>query len=294
MRKITLELLRQGPTHNQLLSPLTAYIALCENHSAVTLHVPFEHNQMLYRLRALSYQLGPEAREFQLGDTAMVLGKLLGEIPGLTADLNRRGADAATGEEPVTHLRLILSASELALLPFELATAPSGFPGEGPPLALQTQQPICITRETRRVPEEFIRWPSKPRVLFAYASPAFVEVPAVAHLLALREALSPWLALSDDLDDDERLEIVEERLSVLPDATVESTERACATNDYKHVHILAHGVDLPSGYDQRFGVALLSHTEPKGYEVVSGARLASILRTPRRDKAGKFLCDPLS
>ncbi len=119
-------------------------------------------------------------------------------------------------------------------------------------------------------------------------------MPAVAHLLALREALSPWLALSDDLDDDERLEIVEERLSVLPDATVESLERACATNDYKHVHILAHGVDLPSGYDQRFGVALLSHTEPKGYEVVSGARLASILRTPRRDKAGKFLCDPLS
>ncbi|WP_243468942.1 hypothetical protein [Paraburkholderia sp. PGU19] len=67
MRKITLELLRHGPPHNQLLSPLTEYIALCENHSAVTLHVPFEHNQMLYRLRALSYQLGTEAREFQMG-----------------------------------------------------------------------------------------------------------------------------------------------------------------------------------------------------------------------------------
>ncbi|MCP3705439.1 CHAT domain-containing protein [Paraburkholderia sp. CNPSo 3274] len=290
MRKITLELLRQGPSHNQLLSPLTAYIALCENHSAVTLHVPFEHNQMLYRLRALSYQLGAEAREFQLGDTALVLGKLLGEIPGLTADLNRRGVDSATGDEPVTHLRLILSASELALLPFELATAPSGFPGEGQPLVLQTQQLICVTRETRRVPEEFIRWPSKPRVLFAYASPpTFEEVPAAAHLLALRDALAPWLALSDDLDDDERLEIIGERLSVLPDATVESLERACASSDYTHVHILAHGVDLPGGYDQRYGVALISHTDPKGYEVVSGARLASILRTPRRDKAGKFV-----
>ncbi|MBC8730257.1 CHAT domain-containing protein [Paraburkholderia sp. UCT2] len=290
MRKITLELLRQGPSHNQLLSPLTAYIALCENHSAVTLHVPFEHNQMLYRLRALSYQLGAEAREFQLGDTAVVLGKLLGEIPGLTADLNRRGADTAAGDEPVTHLRLILSASELALLPFELATAPGGFPGEGQPLTLQTQQPICITRETRRVPEEFIRWPSKPRILFAFASPpGFEEVPAAAHLLALREALAPWLALSDDLDDDERLKIVEERLSVLPDATVQSLERACAASDYTHVHILAHGVDLPGGYDHRFGVALISPIEPNGYEVVSGARLASILRTPRRDKAGKFV-----
>ncbi|SED46687.1 CHAT domain-containing protein [Burkholderia sp. WP9] len=290
MRKITLELLRQGPSHNQLLSPLTAYIALCENHSAVTLHVPFEHNQMLYRLRALSYQLGPEAREFQLGDTAAVLGKLLGEIPGLTADLNRRGTDAAAGDEQVTHLRLILSASELALLPFELATAPSGFPGEGQPLSLQTQQPICITRETRRVPEGYLRWPSKPRILFAYASPpGFLEVPAAAHLLALREALTPWLALSDDLDDDERLAIIEERLSVLPDATVETLERTCASNDYTHVHILAHGVDLLSGYDRRFGVALASTTDPKGFEVVSGARLASILRTPRRDKPGKFV-----
>jgi len=168
MRKITLELLRHGPPHNQLLSPLTEYIALCENHGAVTLRMPFEHNQMLYRLRALSYQLGSEAREFQLGDTARVLGDLLGTIPGLTADLNRQigGADGVDFDQ-VTHLRLILSASELALLPFELATSPNGFPGAGQPLSLQTQQPICITRETRRVPEEYIRWPRKPRILFA-------------------------------------------------------------------------------------------------------------------------------
>ena len=57
MRTITLELLRHGPAHNQLLSPLTQYLALCENHSAVTVHVPFEHNQFLYRHRALSYNI---------------------------------------------------------------------------------------------------------------------------------------------------------------------------------------------------------------------------------------------
>jgi hypothetical protein len=32
MRTITLELLRHGPAHNQLLSPLTPCLALCENH----------------------------------------------------------------------------------------------------------------------------------------------------------------------------------------------------------------------------------------------------------------------
>src|SRR5215208_1217024 len=60
MRTITLELLRHGPAHNQLLSPLTPYLALCENHGAVTLNVPFEHNQFLHRLDALGYALGPE------------------------------------------------------------------------------------------------------------------------------------------------------------------------------------------------------------------------------------------
>jgi CHAT domain len=291
MRKITLELLRHGPPHNQLLSPLTEYIALCENHSAVTLRMPFEHNQMLYRLRALSYQLGPEAREFQVVDTANVLGKLLGEIPGLTADLNRQGTGASDSRsaEQVAHLRLIVSASELALLPFELATSPNGFPGAGQPLSLQTQQPICITRETRRVPSEYIRWPRRPRILFAFASPrGYEKVPAQAHLLALRETLTPWLALSDDFDDDKRLKIISEQLSVLPDASAESLEQACAENDYTHVHILAHGIEIDSSYDQRFGLALHSPYDPEGYEAVSGERLATILRTPRHNQPGQF------
>jgi hypothetical protein len=291
MRKITLELLRHGPPHNQLLSPLTEYIALCENHSAVTLHVPFEHNQMLYRLRALSYQLGPEAREFQMGDTARVLGQLLGEIPGLTADLNRQKAGTSDGStaEQVTHLRLIISASELALLPFELATAPNGFPGAGQALSLQTEQPVCITRETRRVPQEYMRWPRRPHILFAFASPPDMEaVPAEAHLLALREALTPWLALSDDYDEEKRLAIVGKRLSVLPNASAESLEAACAKNDYTHVHILAHGIQTNTPYDSRFGLAFHSDRHPDGMEAISGDRLATILRTPRHNQPGRF------
>ena len=62
VRTITLELLRHGPSHNQLLSPLTPYLALCENHAAVTVQLSFEHNQFLHRLRALGYRLSEEAR----------------------------------------------------------------------------------------------------------------------------------------------------------------------------------------------------------------------------------------
>ena len=154
MRTLTLELLRHGPAHNQLLSPLTPYLALCENHPAVTLQLPMEHNQLLHRLGALSYRLGEASRGFQLHDTAKLLADLLGSIPGLTADMNRQGGSSggssggaaaarsgmgagavdgprAATADAITHLRLVLSASELALLPFELTLSPPGCPGEG-------------------------------------------------------------------------------------------------------------------------------------------------------------------
>ena len=124
MHTITLELLRHGPAHNQLLSPLTPYLALCENHGAVTMHVPFEHNQFLHRLDALGYRVSDDARIFQLKDTAAVLGQLLATVPGLTAESNKQDVDA----KPLAHLRLIISASELALLPFELRFHQPGSP----------------------------------------------------------------------------------------------------------------------------------------------------------------------
>jgi hypothetical protein len=295
MRTITLELLRHGPPHNQLLSPLTQYLALCENHPAVSWQVPFEHNQMLYRLRALSYGMGDEPRDFQMVDTARLLGDLLGTIPGLTADLNRQqpGRQVPTRGghdcDRVTHLHLTLSASELALLPFELAMAPGGFPGAGQPLSLQTQLPVCITRGTRRVPDVVQIWPGRPRVLFAYAAPPGLEpVPARAHLLALRRALVPWLVLPQDASAQDRREAVARRLEVLPFATVAALEKACASGRYTHVHILAHGVEIRSQYDLRYGLALHDDRAAGGREVISGERLASVLRAPQVGEPGCF------
>ena len=149
MRTITLELLRHGPAHNQLLSPLTPYLALCEDHAAVTLKVKLEHRSLLHQLRALSYQLGEETRQHQLQDSARFLAELLAQVPGLAAELSRSAGDGPSSQ-PI-HLRLVLSASELALLPFELALAPPAWPGAGQPLLLQPRQPMCITRESRRV-----------------------------------------------------------------------------------------------------------------------------------------------
>ena len=279
MRTLTLELLRHGPAHNQLLSPLTPYLALCENHPAVTLQMPLEHNQLLHRLGALSYQLGDASRSFQLHDTARLMADLLGRIPGLGADMARPDSGlSADPTQAITHLRLVLSASELALLPFELALSPPGCPGTGQPLLLQSQSPVCITRETRRVPETQLVWPSETRVLFAVASPAGAEpVPALAHLLALRERIEPWVIRPDQLG---------QHLTVITHASLEAIEAACSDTPFTHVHILAHGCEVREGYDTRFGLMLHRAGDPDGEpDVVSGERLASALRTTCRTSA---------
>jgi CHAT domain-containing protein/tetratricopeptide repeat protein len=288
MRTITLELLRDGPPHNQLLSPLTPYLALCENHGAVTVQLSFEHNQLLHRLRALSYRLGEEARAFQLKDTAAALGALLAGVPGLTAELSRQSQRAETH----TNLRLIVSASELALLPFELALAPNGFPGAGQQLLLQNALPLSLTREVRRVQEEHFRWPKRPKILFVAAAPPGIgEIPLESHLLALRRAVDPWVKYYDETDDESRRRRIAEHITLLPRASITDIETACATGDFTHIHLLAHGIEWKDDYDVRYGVALHDAFDPDGEpDRVSGARLASAIRPVRHGYPQALTC----
>lgn len=292
MRTITLEILRHGPPHNQLLSPLTQYLAMCENHAAVTVTVPFEHSQFLQRLRALSYELLDTTRAFQLEDTGRELGKLLAGIPSLIAELSQRSSG---GNGHLLHLRMIVSAAELAQLPFELAISPNGFPGEGRALALQTDLPVCLTREVRQasgVSPEWNRKGSPPRILFAAASPAGVDpVPLESHLLALRKAIDPWVFPPDQSNDSTQK--VSNHLVVLPQATVEQIREQCATGNFSHVHILAHGVAISDDHstERRYGLALHDARDPAGRSIVDGKTLARSLRT---DREGSFApADPL-
>ncbi len=278
MRTITLELLRHGPAHNQLLSPLTPYLALCENHQAVTLQVKLEHRTLLHQLRALSYRLGDEARQHQVADSAGFLATLLAAVPGLAAELNRQAGAADDKNNPggaPLHLRLVLSASELALLPFELALAPATWPGAGQPLLLQPQQPVCITRETRRMAGPAPRWPRQTRLLLVVASPAGLPpVPDLAHAVALRGCLAPWISDTASLG---------QHLTVITQASLLAVQQACAQTDFSHVHILAHGGERSEGPDTRYGLLLHDPHDPDGpADIVSGERLASALRPVRQ------------
>ncbi|MBC7821344.1 MAG: CHAT domain-containing protein [Planctomycetaceae bacterium] len=280
-REVSLELLRHGPPHNQLLSPLTEYLAICGNHSPATVRMPFEHSQLLNRLRVLRYELGENdksIRDHHLKDMAAIIGRdVLGKIPGLIAEMcDPVNSDCGCDTEGFTHFRLIVSASELALIPFELAMAPDGFPGAGQSLLLQPQSPLCLTREVRRVSQTTYRWPKKPKILFAAASPRGGEIPFDAHLLALRKAVDPWVTNFDpQMEVAQRLS---EHLIVLPNASIDSIRDACRQHDFNYVHILAHGANYKDADDDRFGLALHGRTIDD-VDVVDGVRLAAALRT---------------
>jgi len=281
MRMIRLELLRHGPSHNQLLSPLTDYLALCENHPAASIQVPFEHAEFMLRLRALQYRVGSTETSMAVEDMARPITRILSSVPGLIRELAEHVGDSS----PFFHLRLILSANELALLPFEIADAPPGFVGAGQSLLMQSQAPVCITREVRRVSAAEATYGdlTAPRILFIASSVAG-PIPLEAHITALRKVIEPWMRfyLQDEGNHyvDERRERVAEHLTVIPQASIRDIETACATGHYTHIHILAHGMPLRKGDDRRYGLALHHPCQPSEVDMVDGARLAKALRSP--------------
>lgn len=291
---VAVELLRKGPAHNQLLSKITEYIALCGNVSAVTARLPFDHREHEMRLESLSYMDRETSRRFVLDEMGAQMKEILNQIPGLAPALSQ----AYENRSDITHLRLVLTPHELALVPFETASVPDGAPGgAGAKLLLQSASPVTLTREVRGVASVDIKWPREPRVLFAWASlPNGGDVPFERHLLAIRKALSLWLPsflprgtpLAADQFEKElehNLRYLNRRLTLLPDATIRDIYEACERTPYTHVHILAHGVPKEEAADERsIGVALRSATTTEAFDLVDGARLANALRFQDKEK----------
>ncbi len=278
---VTLELLRHGPAHNQLLSPLTEYLGLCGNFGAASVRVPYEQQDFLLSLKSLRYEqgAGDEAasnRRIEIDKSGVEMAKIFESVPGLISAL---GSDAHSAG--LIHLNLVLSAAELSMLPFELSKVPSGCTGgEGNWLLLQNRLPITLTRQVRSVGSRNAEWPRKPRVLFIEAAPGGMQVPAKPHVRALAKTLEPWVGT--DLDDREASgKELSSMLTILERATAEKIQEACAETAYTHVHILAHGMEDRRRPGKPYGLALHDSNDVNEAEVVSGERLASLLCSVR-------------
>ncbi|HEY0859277.1 MAG TPA: CHAT domain-containing protein [Albitalea sp.] len=264
IRTVTVELLRAGPRHNQLISPLTQYLGICGNAPAGRVTLPYEHGDLEQRLQELRYGVtsdaDPSRPSKMLDRTGLEIADILSAIPGVSGLLNPENERPRT----LTHLRIVLSASELAMLPFETSKVPTGG-GSGPVwLALQSRAPVCITRQIRSVSAEGIRWPRDPRVLFV-AGP---DTPVEEHEQALLRAMAPWR----DRDGSLRSRLLTLDEAKLADISREMAAAAAKGTPFTHVHVLAHGA--PTDETDRYSpVGLVLHDE----DVVSGRRLATTL-----------------
>jgi hypothetical protein len=272
IRTVTVELLRAGPAHNQLLSPLMQYLGICGNHGAGIVTQPYEHATFLRRMKAMRYDSGDNKERLAvLRDIGMDMANILGAVPGLP------GALTAGGGETLVHLRLRLSASELALLPFELAKVPVGPSlSDESWLALQTRMPVCVTRRSLNATFSDSLWPARPRILFIAANPDPANIPYEEHRFELVAAVMPFFSPGEEtplLSADGRREQFGHWLTILKDASFAEVAAECAENAYTHVHILAHGGVDADAEDTAYGLVL--RTAAGESDVVSGDRFAS-------------------
>lgn len=273
IRDTRLEFLRPGPLHNQLLSKLTPYVALCNEREASTCYLPLDHRELLSQVALLTRVPTTVDRHALLGRLGEQVGSLLAQSSALVATLNEQG-----DEQRLHHVRLLLSGHELSLLPFEAAVAAQGMPGAGQHLLLQRGAHTCITRELRRSTALRVDWTQPPRVLFIAASvPEYQPVPIEAHALALYRAVQPFLYVRSP--DGEAGRELSQLITVLPDASLEEIHEVCKSADppFTHVHILAHGLasDEVAGH-RRFNLALRPQ-RGQGIHMVDGARLFEAL-----------------
>lgn len=273
MTTVRLELLRHGPSHNQLLSPLTPYLALCDNHPPETINVSLEHGRFLLMGEDLS-EVTNQTRAIE--EVSEELTRLLASVRSLQTQLPQQ-----TLNDGVIHVRLVLTAAELAMLPFELAKAPAGYSGAGQWFLRNPNLRICLTRETRRLVPSADKWswPSRPRILFA-VGPDIPDELIKAHLLALRQAVDPWLGWWRQADGGIEAE-VKSYITMLEQLSFESLRRINEehkNSHFTHLHVLAHGAKLPSrhSFDTRFGLHVWNSYGP-GTEVIDATRLHSAL-----------------
>ena len=239
MRSQLIEYLRFDDPDTGILRKGDEYLLVWGNDPIQRVKVPIKHTDFLRKLDQLRYGTKTSTGERQqaLDELSAVVMEMLGSVP-LPA-----GA---------VQLDLVTNAAELSALPFELV------------FDANRKEPLVLTRRVRRETHgERPAWWSKPRVLFAVASPpgAGQPVPRDKHLEALREGLKPWIeplileGFPDAYLDESSVlkEVPQASLAAIKQAGLDAIAEG---KPFTHLHVLAHGCAVGDRYEERFGLAL--------------------------------------
>jgi CHAT domain len=265
MRSLLLEFHRFNNLKSGIWREGDAYLIAAASHPVREYRMTMDQDDFLDLMLELRYQGEAAARLTALNKVGSLATQFLG------SDSLTDISDVKTDE--LLQLDLVVNPAELAALPFEAATD-----SEGRPLFALAEQAVVLTRRVRHdFSESRTRWPASPRILYAWASPSDMKVPAAEHERALLAALEPWIPVqkgSGSAPDPGDV------MTTLPEMSLVAFARTCrdavdAGKPYTHVHVLAHGYPIGRGHRQRFGMAL--HSENGDLEAVTPEDLEQAL-----------------
>jgi hypothetical protein len=265
MRSLLLEFHRFSSLDSGLWRKGDPYLVAAAAHPVREYRMTLEHDEFLDVMLDLRYVGAADARLAALKKVGSLATQFLG-TDSLT-DINGVKSDQ------VLQLDLVVNPAELAALPFEAATD-----SEGRPLFARAEQAVVLTRRVRHdFSESRTRWPTSPRILYAWASPSGMNVPFQEHERALLAALEPWIPIQKETGSAPDPGDV---MTTLPEMSLPALARACRDavevgKPYTHVHLLAHGYPIGRGHRQRFGMAL--HSESEDLEAVTPEDLEQAL-----------------
>lgn len=238
MNSLIIGIARTGKPNNSVLNDETRYISTCGNKPEVTFSIDCGQDQFIRVINGLRYNdADPDSSSEAIAFFEDLATQLFKNLRYLEIDEN---------DPAPLHIRLVTTPFELAQIPFEFALTPPNISGDQRiPLLANPQRKITLTREVRQESEAKYIWPSKPRILFAWAQQVpNLAVPHEEHLAILESIVFP-LAKPDKSAAGLKPNIAE-LLTELPDATIESLRKKIKegideNRPYTHVHILAHG-----------------------------------------------------
>ncbi|HKA40101.1 MAG TPA: CHAT domain-containing protein, partial [Burkholderiales bacterium] len=243
MRSLLLEFLRLNNLKTGMWREGDPYlVAAGAEYPIRQFNSPLDQESFLDLTRELRYQGDAEKRLAALKEIGEIAANLLGS----------HSLGALSSASFPLQLDLVVNPAEVAALPFEAATD-----GKGAPLFARADPAVVLTRRVRGAfAEASVRWPAKPRLLYAWAAPPGAgDVPSAEHEAALRRALGPWMAVQQG--DGSGAAVI----ATLAKATLAQLEKACRTaveekKPFTHVHFLAHGYPVGEAHKQHFGMAL--------------------------------------
>ncbi|MCW3107412.1 MAG: hypothetical protein JWQ09_1918 [Segetibacter sp.] len=239
MKSLIIGIARTGSPNDYVLNPDNKYISMCGNKPEVSFSINCGQHQFIEVVNGLRYDdADPSSSADAISFFQDLITRVFADIKYLQID-----------EKDFTplHIRLVTTPFELAQLPFEFVLAPANITsGQRIPLLTHPERKIALTREVRQESEVWYMWPSKPRILFAWAQPGGSEmaVPHEEHFAALKSIVAPKAKPKKDQPNPEPF--IGELLTELPNASLQAIkskmeEGISGGAPYTHLHILAHG-----------------------------------------------------